>query len=181
MAYATLVHPVHVRVGATRPFVRGNKRSLWNARHGCRAGGATGMLPCNDARKTELRRGVRVVEGARLESVYTLTGYRGFESLPLRQKIKGPCMGPFVFFGCGGLMRAWGENPIAHGQNCSRQFLAFPPSMEVRSAGAVEPMAVYGHPALHGTSMSIYVGWARMASLSAKIKKPLPGAFLKYR
>ncbi len=28
-------------------------------------------------------RGVRVVEGARLESVYTAT-YRGFESLPLR-------------------------------------------------------------------------------------------------
>ena len=33
------------------------------------------------------RRGVRVVEGARLESVYTET-YRGFESLPLRH-IKG--------------------------------------------------------------------------------------------
>ncbi|GEM_PF-5048676 len=29
-------------------------------------------------------RGVRVVEGARLESVYTPKGYRGFESLPLR-------------------------------------------------------------------------------------------------
>ena len=32
----------------------------------------------------EIRRGVRVVEGARLESVYTLTAYRGFESLSLR-------------------------------------------------------------------------------------------------
>lgn len=31
-----------------------------------------------------LRRGGRVVEGARLESVYTET-YRGFKSLPLRQ------------------------------------------------------------------------------------------------
>jgi hypothetical protein len=29
-------------------------------------------------------RGVRVVEGARLESVYTPKGYRGFESLTLR-------------------------------------------------------------------------------------------------
>jgi hypothetical protein len=36
--------------------------------------------------KTIYRRGVRVVEGARLESVYTLKAYRGFESLPLRQK-----------------------------------------------------------------------------------------------
>ena len=30
------------------------------------------------------RRGGRVVEGARLESVYTVTPYRGFESLSLR-------------------------------------------------------------------------------------------------
>ncbi len=29
------------------------------------------------------QRGGRVVEGARLESVYTPKGYRGFESLPL--------------------------------------------------------------------------------------------------
>ncbi len=29
-------------------------------------------------------RGVRVVEGARLELVYALIAYRGFESLPLR-------------------------------------------------------------------------------------------------
>ena len=29
---------------------------------------------------------VRVVEGARLESVYTPKGYRGFESLTLRRK-----------------------------------------------------------------------------------------------
>ncbi len=34
------------------------------------------------------RRSVRVAEGARLESVYTLTAYRGFESLLLRQTIK---------------------------------------------------------------------------------------------
>ncbi len=32
-----------------------------------------------------LRRGVRVVEGARLESVYTPKGYRGFESHSLRR------------------------------------------------------------------------------------------------
>ncbi len=31
-----------------------------------------------------LRRGGRVVEGARLESVYTAKPYRGFEPLPLR-------------------------------------------------------------------------------------------------
>ena len=31
-----------------------------------------------------MRSGGRVVEGARLESVYTVTPYRGFESHPLR-------------------------------------------------------------------------------------------------
>jgi hypothetical protein len=36
-----------------------------------------------------LRRAGRVVEGARLESVYTAT-YRGFESLALRQKSSYP-------------------------------------------------------------------------------------------
>ena len=36
--------------------------------------------------KIEIRRVVRVVEGARLESVYTSKGYRGFESLTLRNK-----------------------------------------------------------------------------------------------
>ena len=35
--------------------------------------------------KLEFRRGGRVVEGARLESVYTVIPYRGFESLSLRQ------------------------------------------------------------------------------------------------
>ena len=34
------------------------------------------------------RRVVRVVEGARLESVYTSKGYRGFESLTLRMSWK---------------------------------------------------------------------------------------------
>ena len=33
-------------------------------------------------------RGVRVVEGARLESVYRSKAYRGFESRPLRQTQK---------------------------------------------------------------------------------------------
>ncbi len=36
-------------------------------------------------RRTAIRRGVRVVEGARLESVYTSKGYRGFESRSLRR------------------------------------------------------------------------------------------------
>ena len=40
----------------------------------------TNDLFCEDLR---IRRGVRAAEGARLESVYTVT-YRGFESLPLR-------------------------------------------------------------------------------------------------
>ena len=36
-----------------------------------------------------------MVEGARLESVYTAT-YRGFESLPLRQNRKKGPLGPFL-------------------------------------------------------------------------------------
>ena len=40
------------------------------------------MVHCAKAEKE--RRGVRVVEGARLESVYTPKAYRGFESLSLR-------------------------------------------------------------------------------------------------
>ncbi len=47
------------------------------------------LLSCQTKRKSasigELRRGVRVVEGARLESVYRPKAYRGFESLSLRQ------------------------------------------------------------------------------------------------
>ena len=43
-------------------------------------------------------RGVRVVEGARLESVYTET-YRGFESLSLRQVNKEAPPGAFLFAG----------------------------------------------------------------------------------
>ena len=38
-----------------------------------------------------------MVEGARLESVYTVTPYRGFESLSLRQIHKGP-IGAFCVF-----------------------------------------------------------------------------------
>jgi hypothetical protein len=33
--------------------------------------------------RNSIERGVRVVEGVRLESVYTPQAYRGFESLPL--------------------------------------------------------------------------------------------------
>ena len=36
-----------------------------------------------------MRSGGRVVEGARLESEYTAKPYRGFESLPLRQRYPG--------------------------------------------------------------------------------------------
>ena len=35
-----------------------------------------------------MRRVGRVVEGARLESVYTSKGYRGFESLTLRRNLE---------------------------------------------------------------------------------------------
>ena len=40
-----------------------------------------------------------MVEGARLESVYRLIAYRGFESLSLRQMRKGPAMcGAFYLY-----------------------------------------------------------------------------------
>ncbi len=39
---------------------------------------------CGNKQSNDFRRGVRVVESARLESVYTAKPYRGFESLPLR-------------------------------------------------------------------------------------------------
>src|SRR5690606_2624213 len=46
---------------------------------------------------TGIRRGGRVAEGARLESVYTLIAYRGFESLPLRQyKTPAEMLGFFI-------------------------------------------------------------------------------------
>ena len=48
------------------------------------------------------RRGGRAVEGARLESVYTLIAYRGFESRPLRHNTKGLLLSPFVLSGMGG-------------------------------------------------------------------------------
>ncbi len=46
-------------------------------------------------RTPKIRRGGRVVEGARLESVYTAKPYRGFESLSLRQIRKRGPRGPF--------------------------------------------------------------------------------------
>ena len=39
-----------------------------------------------------------MVEGARLESVYTSQAYRGFESLSLRQKEKPDADAPGFFF-----------------------------------------------------------------------------------
>ncbi|MFM1898816.1 MAG: hypothetical protein RL577_1056, partial [Bacteroidota bacterium] len=45
------------------------------------------------------QRGVRVVEGARLESVYTPKAYRGFESLPLCKTLQSPDeIGAFFMF-----------------------------------------------------------------------------------
>ena len=38
-----------------------------------------------------------MAEGARLESVYTLIAYRGFESLSLRQINKQPASAGFLF------------------------------------------------------------------------------------
>ena len=61
------------------PSTRANPdRHLIGAKDMRRSTGSTGSFK---------RRGVRAAEGARLESVYTVT-YRGFESLPLRQMKK---------------------------------------------------------------------------------------------
>ena len=59
--------------------------------------GLTGASSLAVVRFGASRRGGRVVEGARLESVYTET-YRGFESLLLRQKLKEGPVGPFFDF-----------------------------------------------------------------------------------
>ncbi len=45
------------------------------------------LVTCHQSLLTKKRRGVRVVEGARLESVYRSKAYRGFESRPLRKKM----------------------------------------------------------------------------------------------
>ena len=64
------------------------------------------------------RRGVRVVEGARLESVYTVIPYRGFESLSLRHiKQKAP-IGSLLFYPEQG---SFGENPSVR-QNRRERF-----------------------------------------------------------
>jgi hypothetical protein len=55
-----------------------------------------------------------VAEGARLESVYTLTAYRGFESLSLRQ-IKSPSQDGFFIGG------REGENPRQGSTSCERK------------------------------------------------------------
>ncbi len=69
--------------------------------------GLTGASSLPVVRFGASRRGGRVVEGARLESVYTET-YRGFESLLLRQKLKEGPVGPFFDFeGVGGV-----DNPV---------------------------------------------------------------------
>ena len=66
------------------------------------------------------RRGGRVVEGARLESVYTET-YRGFESLLLRQKLKEGPVGPFFNFeGVGGVDDPSGSTNSAFGRVWTR-------------------------------------------------------------
>ena len=59
-----------------------------------------------------------MVEGARLESVYTAT-YRGFESLLLRQNLKKGPDGPFFdFAGVGGV-----DDPSGSTNSCLRQSL----------------------------------------------------------
>ena len=50
-----------------------------------------------------------MAEGARLESVYTLIAYRGFESLSLRQIPKPRDAGLFVSVG------PHGDEPLSHG------------------------------------------------------------------
>ena len=57
---------------------------------------ATGKLTKQNTRFTW--RGVRVAEGARLESVYTAR-YRGFESLSLRHNTKGPVFRGLFYYG----------------------------------------------------------------------------------
>ena len=66
-----------------------------------------------------------MVEGARLESVYTAT-YRGFESLLLRQNQKKGLLGPFFSFDWGGgfkqppsrlLSLSHGQRPIGMGDS----------------------------------------------------------------
>ena len=51
----------------------------------------------NKTEANNSRRGVRVVEGARLESVYRSKAYRGFESRPLRQRNKKKCPARGIF------------------------------------------------------------------------------------
>ena len=59
----------------------------------------------------QFRRGAGVVERARLESECTVTPYRGFESLPLRQKRKSPALrGFFVSTGEGCISNPEGRN-----------------------------------------------------------------------
>ena len=53
-------------------------------------------------------RGGRVVEGARLESVYTPQGYRGFESLSLRKANPGSSAARGIFI-LGASKLAWGS------------------------------------------------------------------------
>ena len=58
--------------------------------------------------RTYYWRGGRAVEGARLESVYTSKGYRGFESRPLRNKKPLRKQGLFVFRSRSGLAQEKG-------------------------------------------------------------------------
>ena len=61
-----------------------------------------------------------MVEGARLESVYTET-YRGFESLLLRQNLKEGPLGPFFNFeGVGGVDDPSGSTNSAFGRVWTR-------------------------------------------------------------
>jgi hypothetical protein len=82
--------------------------------------GLTGASSLAVVRFGASRRGGRVVEGARLESVYTET-YRGFESLLLRQKLKEGPVGPFFDFeGVGGVDDPSGSTNSAFGRVWTR-------------------------------------------------------------
>ena len=59
-------------------------------RKGAAAAAASSAEVWLDWVATSFRRGVRAVEGARLESVCGFIAHRGFESLPLRQIKMGP-------------------------------------------------------------------------------------------
>ena len=72
-------HPPHRGPSRPVPPASGRSGRLYRLQDGQTPGFGIERPPIH-----QVRRGVRVVESARLESVYTAKPYRGFESLPLR-------------------------------------------------------------------------------------------------